>query len=193
MDDPFGCLGVMRRALVLISLLVVVPGCIPHADGTQPTADNPTRVFLVGDSLTMQYAPYAKDVLITEGALTGARYWPGTNVVAAPWAQWVAEAPGPLDYVVFADYTGPCCDMGGFTEDEYLAAAQKLVDVVHDRGAIAVELVGGHPDLSKVSFDLRVPLVSADDADGVHYQAAGARAMAEGLCAALNGEPCGTY
>jgi hypothetical protein len=136
------------------------------------------KVLFVGDSLTMQYGPYARPV--AEGARARARWvaWPGTNPCEHPWAQWITDHPWDrIDYVVIEDVYFPGIDT--FTcpsEAAYRGGWTRAVLAAKAKGATVIELASPHPDLSGVEgIDVhRAHMMPADDPDGVHYLQAGA-------------------
>jgi hypothetical protein len=131
------------------------------------------RVLILGDSLTGQFGPPLSEQSWPETRVL-IRYWPGTNPVATSWLSWLNNVGGHLDAVVLEDYTGACCDMGGFDTGSYTMAVQAIVDAAHARGARFIFLgTAEHPDLGAVGgIDARFRMAPADESDGVHYSAA---------------------
>jgi hypothetical protein len=148
-------------------------------------ADRPSRITLVGDSLTQQYGPTFQRLGARHGAVVGGRWFGGTNPVDHPWATWVREWSG-VDYVVLQDAYVPD---GSHTPSQYLAAWQTLVDAARTTlrpGGQVVVMNGDHPDLSSIrGIDRFVAQVRPDSPDGIHWTEVGSAAEARLLCRQL--------
>lgn len=174
------------RKLALVAILLAVGSSVnlmaPPASVAATTI--PARHFvLLGDSLTMQYSPAFR--LFAYPNRVTARYWPGTNPVGARWDLWLQQA-GRADVVVFEDYAGSCCDMGGYDYWLYVLKVQQLVNIAHANGARFLVANTPPPDLAPVKgIDGSVSLMAGDSSDGVHYTVNGAIAAGADLWSAV--------
>jgi hypothetical protein len=160
----------MKRALLVALMLWALVGCEP----------GPSKLLLVGDSLTSQY----KAQMTVYANRIGGN---GENAYSDEWPTKLQQATDNFarDVIVLQDYCLPGYDTDA-TVEQWHEAWRQLVFVANASGARVITLVGCCDPVFMESLPTEhLDMEPADAPDGIHYTPEGAKRMAERLEAVL--------